>query len=197
MTHYRLMTERKVIELFRDGDQEAGNELFRRFNGRLYAMCLNITRNNDIAIEVVQETFFRLLKIRSRIDVERNFSSFIHKMAFNLCMDELRKRKQSSQWDEFAWVEGEAPASDDEFLLKEKEISLEAVWEAVDKLPLSARTLVELRYRSELSPEEIATVLEIPASTVRVRLHRARKLLAGHLAYLIRGENETETAEEA
>ena len=179
--NYTLLSETILVSRFKSGDNNAGNELFIRFKTRLFGMCMNITLNNDLAAEVVQETFFRLLKIRDRLDPTKNFSAFIHKMAFNYCMDELRKKKKKVNLDDFSWVEQEIPAIDEVFVNAEDTFELKKVWEAVAKLPSSARTLIELRYRSVLTPDQIAEVLEVPASTVRVRLHRARKTLAGLL----------------
>ena len=177
--NYSLLSEVKLVARFKSGDNEAGNELFIRFKSRIFGMCYNITANNDLATEVVQEAFFRLLKIRQRLDPSKNFSAFLHKMAYNLCMDELRKNKKKVHIDDFSWVEQELPAVDDVFINAENTFEMKKIWDAVASLPTSARTLIELRYRSILSPDQIAEILEIPASTVRVRLHRARKTLAG------------------
>ncbi|MDZ7815453.1 MAG: sigma-70 family RNA polymerase sigma factor [Planctomycetota bacterium] len=183
---YSGMEERQVLIRFRNGDSEAGNELFRRYRDRVFAMCANVTGNRDLAAEAVQEAFYRLLRIRNKIDPDKNFSAFLHKMAYNLCMDELRRKKNAVSWEDFSWVEEELPSVDELFAENEHKIEMKEVWQAVEKLPLSAKTLMELRYRSRLSPDEIANILELPASTVRVRLYRARKALAGMLMSLLR-----------
>ena len=192
MTKPSGRSEQILLDLFRRGDNEAGNEIVLLYRDKLFGMCYNILGCHDLAAEVVQEAFFKLLKNRKRIDPKRNFSSFIHRIAYNLCLDQIRRRKLSVNMDDFSWVQEEAASPEARISYSEIKKSMQKVWNTIDSLPISARTILELRYRSQLSPDEISDVLEIPSSTVRVKLHRARKLLAAKLSSL--SENETKTA---
>ena len=192
MTKPSGRSEQILLDLFRRGDNEAGNEIVLLYRDKLFGMCYNILGCHDLAAEVVQEAFFKLLKNRKRIDPKRNFSSFIHRIAYNLCLDQIRRRKLSVNMDDFSWVQEEAASPEARISYSEIKKSMQKVWNTIDSLPISARTILELRYRSQLTPDEISDVLEIPSSTVRVKLHRARKLLAAKLSSL--SENETKTA---
>lgn len=185
------LPERDLVTLFRDGDNDAGNELYTRYKSRLAGLCYNMMHDSDMAGEMVQETFYRLLKQRHLVDPNRNFGAFVHRMAFNLCIDAIRKRKVMVDWDDFSWVQEEAPSTDDAYFGTVTKVQHKSIWKTVEQLPTSARTLIELRYRSELTPESIAEVLGVPASTIRVRLHRARKMLADILGPDWVAENET------
>ena len=179
--NYASMDVGELAALFRDGDNEAGNEIVRRFRDSLFAFCVRVTGNAEEAADAVQETFLKLLSIRKKIDASRSLPAFLHRIAYNICMDGMRKRRHSFNVMDFSWAEKSFPPADEDVMAIERTHSLEEVWDAVDKLPLSARTLVELRYRSGLTPDEIAEVLGILPATVRVRLFRARKLLASML----------------
>jgi RNA polymerase sigma-70 factor, ECF subfamily len=179
--------EAEIVARFRAGDNEAGNELYNLYRTRIHALCYSMLHDSDSASDVLQETFFRLLKMRTKVDPSRSFGAFIHRMAYNLCIDAIRRRKSLKEYDDFSWLEDSMATDVDEDVVTDAKTHLDAILAGIDKLPTSAKMLVELRYRSALTPEQIGEVLDVPPSTIRVRLHRARKMLLGLISAKLNG----------
>src|SRR3984893_5181107 len=93
----QLLTQPGDIELvraFQDGSVEAFDELFLRYHQAISALTNRLVRDPLLAEDLTQETFFRVLRSVERVDESFNFSAWIHRIATNLCYDELRRRQR-------------------------------------------------------------------------------------------------------
>ena len=145
-------------------------DLYERHFEELRRYCLQLCRNGDMALDLVQETFMKALE---REETMASYSpeqqrSWLYKAARNLFLDIVRRntllqRKQSLLLDE---EEGE----EDGFSRAETELLLL-------RLPTEMRTLFRLRYLEGYSAAELGEMFDLPAATVRTRLLRARQLL--------------------
>jgi RNA polymerase sigma-70 factor (ECF subfamily) len=144
---------------------------------------------------VAQETFFKVYSNLHRYDVTQKFSTWIYRVATNICIDRLRRRKEQISLD----VAGSEPSNDNtnrELQLKisnkwqtpENQVILSElqgqVQQAVQQLPDKYRLAIVLRYMQELSLQEISEVLDIPLPTVKTRIHRGREVLRKKLEHL-------------
>src|SRR5439155_828136 len=85
------------LDLIRDylaGDVAAFDTLFRRYHKAIYGLTFRLLRDRQLAEDLTQETFFQILRTIHRINDSFNFSAWIHRIATNLCYDELRRRKK-------------------------------------------------------------------------------------------------------
>lgn len=165
-------------------------ELFERLHDRhrerIHALCRRLTRNEDDALDAVQETFATASSQLERFRGEALFSTWLHRIAFNKCGEIRRRRRRRLRLEEPATGrrEGEqflALAVDDGPLPAELAGAAERdsrVHAAVEALPDWLRRPVELRYYEHLPYEEIAVRLELPIGTIKSRLHRAHRTLA-------------------
>lgn len=176
---------RKALE----GDEEAFRRLVERYQSSVYTLCTRMTGDRDAAEDLAQEVFIRVFKNLAKYDPAYPFSSWIFKIASNLCIDHLRRRRpellsmdapvQGEEGDfSRQFISGEG---DPEEALERQEIG-RALAKAIDRLPPRYRLIILLRHQQCLSYEEIAASQDLPIGTVKARIHRARRMLRELLA---------------
>ena len=168
-----------------DGDQKAYAELMNNYKDSLYFMLLKMTSNPHDAEDLTIEAFGKAFKKLHQYTPDYAFSTWLFKIASNNCIDFIRKKKKYT----FSIDQGiddelgtelarRIPAEDldpEEELVKKQKIKL--MHDVVEKLKPHYRTLIELRYFSEFSYEEISEELNLPLGTVKAQLFRAREFL--------------------
>jgi RNA polymerase sigma-70 factor (ECF subfamily) len=200
-----LITQPGDIELVRafQGDSvEAFDQLFLRYHHAITSLTNRLVRDPLLAEDLTQETFFRVLRSLGRVDESFNFSAWIHRIATNLCYDELRRRKrwQAPQAEEgprasasIVGIEdpnellGTLPSkdmtSDPEDALAMRELRRE-VSEVAARLPQNYRTVLSLRELQGLTYASIAQVMGLSESAIETLLHRARRRFKAEYLYL-------------
>jgi RNA polymerase sigma-70 factor (ECF subfamily) len=172
-----------LIRAYLDGDAAAFDALFSRYNQRIRSVCTRYVGDGPVAEDLVQDTFYNVLRSLERVDVGFNFSAWIHRIAVNLCHDELRRRTRAQQH-----VAGGGEEIEEAVLrLADRdrqghpEAALEMahlrqlVWDVAKRLPERQRMVLTLRELQGLSYAAIARVMGISESAVETLLHRARK----------------------
>ena len=186
------MDDSALAVLAAAGDHAAFAALLDRHGGRVLAVASRIAGNRTLAEDLCQEVWLHLLRVLPRYDAARPFVPWLLHVAANLCRNRVRGERRrpagsldllTSEGAEFAQA-GAAPPSE----RAEREETAAVVRAARDRLPVSYRTILALRYEGDLSHEEIADVLGgLPIGTVKNRLHRARQALALHLEQSLGG----------
>jgi RNA polymerase sigma-70 factor (ECF subfamily) len=157
---------------------EAFAELVARYQDRIYNYAYRMTGSREDAQDLAQETFIRVYTHLDRFRVEERFSPWIYRIATNLCLNHLKRRRRTmTLLPDPADLEG--PSSPDSALAQSEERLV--LQQAIMALPDHYRAVILLRHVDELSYEEIAQVTELPLGTVKTRLFRARELLQHHL----------------
>ncbi len=158
------------------GDQRAFAYLVERYAGVVYNHAYRMLGNAQDAEDAAQEIFLRAYTRLETFDPVRRFITWLLAIASNYCIDRLRRRRQV--WmtldDVSFWLTSPQAGPERSSLEREQR---DAVQQALQKLPEHYRTIVVLRYWQDLSYEEIVDVTGLSESTVKTRLHRARKML--------------------
>jgi len=165
------------------GDQRAYAELMGRYRDAIYYMLLKMVNNASDAEDLTVEAFGKAFKNITQYAPNYAFSTWLFKIATNNCIDFIRKKKanhvsldHTNEEHERATKDIQASIPDpEESLINDQKIKM--MRSLVSKLKPRYRKLIELRYFSELSYEEIADELELPIGTVKAQLFRARELL--------------------
>ncbi len=151
-------------------------------------LAWRITGSPEDAAEVAQETFIRVLRSLHTYDPERPLKTWLFKIAANLALDAIRRRKRRPVSIQDLFDEDEGPPLDPadpgpgpEHLLETRR-SGERFDELMREMPEHYQAILFLRYREDLAYEEIAETLAIPLGTVKVRLHRAHEILRRKLS---------------
>lgn len=168
----------KIIE----GDSNAFAVLVDQYKDLVFSLSLKMLKNREEAEEAAQDTFVKVFKSLNNFKGDSKFSTWIYKVAYNTCLDQLKKNKRVQDTiliDDFS----------------EKQIeNLENVLDAIDErdrnkmiqdcihlLPSEEAFLLILFYFEEQSLEEISKIIDCTANNVKVKLYRSRKKIASIL----------------
>jgi RNA polymerase sigma-70 factor, ECF subfamily len=173
-----------------EGDVAAFGELLSRHEGAVYRYCWRIFRNHHTAEDLAQEFFVKLFRNASRYVPEGHFTTYMYRVLTNLCFDALRRKKRRRLTETLHLDPVESEGTDLEPVDRPYDLDAglvgeearDAVHGALADLPLEVRKCLELREFEGLSYREIARVLDLSPTEVKVLLHRGRKLLARRLA---------------
>ncbi|HKR99446.1 MAG TPA: sigma-70 family RNA polymerase sigma factor [Candidatus Dormibacteraeota bacterium] len=172
-----------LIRAYLDGDAAAFDTLFRRYHDRVRSVCLRYVGDEAVAEDLVQETFFNVIRALGRVTEGFNFGAWIHRIAVNICQDELRRRNRRAAHTDQGGGDPEErmlrlPDRDrqgsPEDALEMSHIR-QLVWQVSKKLPERQRMVLTLRELQGLSYASIAHVMGISDAAVETLLHRARK----------------------
>ena len=165
-------------------------ECIREHQPALYSLCLHLSGAREQADELYQDTFLVAMERIEQLynNENANPKSYLLSVAVRLWKNRRRKaawrnRIAPEQSFDALWAQAGAVDSTETKVLREEQ--LRQVRDAVSALPEKYRVVVLLFYMEELSVEELARVLHIPAGTVKSRLYQARKLLKNRLEVLL------------
>ena len=187
------LPDTEVVALAQKGKEAAYRELLKRYERPVFSLVFRMVRDRETAEDLAQETFVRVLNNIDRYSPEFKFSSWLFKIANNLTIDYLRRRRVDTISIEGApdAVTAEslkatsiALASGDESPLAElesRELGI-AIERAIGKLRPEYRACIMLRHVEDRSYEEIAEIVKLPLGTVKTYIHRARHELRVALA---------------
>ena len=171
----------RLLELCRQGDAQAFETLFRKYQTYVYNVGLGMLSNSEDAADVTQETFLRLHRNLDSFRGDASFSTWLYRVAVNLCITELRRKSRTRfqflddlAHDEDAALHEEMGPSPDEVMSLEEDRRV--VRQVLRTLPPDYRAIMVLRHFQQLAYEEIAEVLGLSLSQVKTRLFRARKM---------------------
>lgn len=169
------------------GDAHAVRRIIKAHNQRLYRLVRAVLRNNADAEEVLQEAYLKAFTHLDGFNGEAALATWLSRIALNAALMRLRARKRQKRAPEPGLAEAEVipfPLSsstiDPERVMAQRQL-LALVEEATDALPEPFRLVFVARVIEGLSLEETAALLDLPAATVKTRLHRARKLIRTRL----------------
>ncbi|MET3730235.1 RNA polymerase sigma-70 factor (ECF subfamily) [Fictibacillus halophilus] len=173
-----------MVTQVKKGDQEAFEGIVDLFKDKIYRHCFRMVGNGHEAEDLAQETFLRAYRNIGKYNSEYKFSTWIFRIATNLCIDRLRKKKPDYYLDaEVPGTEGATMYSQlsSEEPLPEEVVTENEEWNELQaeimKLPEKYRTAILLKYVEDLSLEEISKIMDIPVPTVKTRIHRGREAL--------------------
>jgi RNA polymerase sigma-70 factor (ECF subfamily) len=189
------LSDHALLEATRTGNEAAFAELVGRYRNQITSYIYRMLNDYDGAVDMAQETFVRVYQAADRYQTTYAFSTYIYRIATNLAISELRKRKRRrmvSLTGFFQQTEGQEarefnppdakPLQDAVMVDTERKM---AVARAISTLPEKYRAPVVLRDVEGKSYEEIARILETSEGTVKSRISRARGFLRDKLkAYL-------------
>jgi len=169
------------------GDLDSFNQLVLRWERPIYALAYRVIGREEDARDVCQETFLRAFRALKGFKGQAKFSSWLYRIALNLCRDWIRRERrqpiaQAPEGVDLVELASEsAPSESIEDLVARREIG-RAVARAMAELPDEQRTAIILKEYHGLTFQEIADLLDCPLSTVKTRLYQGLTVLRKQLA---------------
>ncbi|MFV0571450.1 MAG: RNA polymerase sigma factor [Xanthomarina gelatinilytica] len=162
-----------------EGNTNAFSKLVDLYKDLVFTLALRMLKNKEEAEEVSQDTFIKAYKSLSKFKGDSKFSTWIYKIAYNTCLDRLKKNKRQQREvaiDEF--TERYVKTIDNALEKMVKEEKLNAIQDCIIQLPSEDGFLLTLYYFEELSLAEISEIVGISANHIKVKLFRCRQKLA-------------------
>lgn len=186
-------TDEELMLAYAGGEIAAFEILVKRHEGPLFNFILRSVKRRDIAEELLQETFVRIIRSAPKYQQTAKFTTWAYTIARNICIDRARKFKNRQEYSLNHAIGGDANgATYQDSLVDEsaaagsvdidKRMFLERLQNALDQLPEEQREVFIMREFSGLKFHEIADALDVKVPTVKSRMRYALEALRGHLA---------------
>jgi RNA polymerase sigma-70 factor (ECF subfamily) len=179
----QLAQEIEWIKRAQQGESEAFGPLVEKYQPRVFSLVYHLVRRRDETEDLAQEIFIKAFRAIRSYNFQSSFATWLSRIATNHCYDYLRHERASRV--SFYWQMGEnsqqelesnAESKPAQALDHEEQVVLK---DLVDKLlgraPENDRQILILKELQDYTVEEIAALLNLKPTTVKVRLHRARK----------------------
>ncbi|MDX2206587.1 MAG: sigma-70 family RNA polymerase sigma factor [Gemmatimonadales bacterium] len=189
------LTDQEVVKLAVLGREAAYRELIRRYQRPVFSLIYRMVRDRELAEDLAQETFVKVLNAIESYRPEYKFSSWIFKIANNASIDHLRRRSldtlsldgsphaESSEAIEATRLQISDSSEDPLAEVANQELGV-LIERAIGELRPEYRSCILLRHVEGRPYEEIAEILDLPLGTVKTYIHRARNELRIALASL-------------
>ena len=178
-------SDEELMEAYVAGDDAAFRMLFERYAPILLRLTRRHLRDDELAREIVQQTFFRLHGARNDFRAGSKLRPWVMTIAMNLVREHWRRKKRRKMTD--LEVDTQA-APEAELMPIELRQRATLLYGALEQLPQSQREVVELHWFQERPYAEIAEIVGTSEGAVRVRAHRAYTTLKQLLLSEIRGD---------
>jgi RNA polymerase sigma-70 factor (ECF subfamily) len=184
--HGLTITDEELVVRSRNGDVESFNQLIRRWERPIYALAYRTIGREEDARDVCQDTFLRAFRALNGFKGEAKFSSWLYRIALNLCRDWMRRQRRAptvqmpEDVDVAELVAAQGPTESIETLVARKELG-RAVATAMARLPEEQRTAIILKEYHGLTFQEIADLQGCPLSTVKTRLYQGLSVIRRQL----------------
>ena len=180
------LTDEELVTRSVGGDADSFNQLILRWERPIYALAYRVIGREEDARDVCQDTFLRAYRALPGFKGQAKFSSWLYRIALNLCRDWMRRQRRAPVMqmpegvDPIEMAAEREPAESIETLVARRELSA-VVEEAMALLPEEQRTAIILKEYHGMTFQEIADLQGCPLSTVKTRLYQGLSVLRRHL----------------
>ncbi|MFQ6069333.1 MAG: RNA polymerase sigma factor [Candidatus Aminicenantales bacterium] len=173
----------RLIERIKDGDREAFMKIVTLYQQRIFLLAYSFFHNREDALDIVQETFFRLHRKIHSFRSGENFQNWILQIARNLCIDHYRKyHKKKREWEVERKVDELRVKASSRHNSSAPSDLKDIITQCLNKLAERQRMIFVMRHFNGLKYREIAQVLNISLGTVKSLHFKAVQNLRGLLA---------------
>jgi RNA polymerase sigma-70 factor (ECF subfamily) len=168
--------EQLPVAAARAGSPDAWDALFQRYQLPLYAYVFELIRNEQAALDVVQETFIRATRHLDSLRKDDRFGSWLFSIAHQKCVDRWRRSGREEPLEpEVAEALPDFESDPGELLVRQEQEA--ELMNLIEQLPLPQRSALLLHFVEYFSLEEIAGITSVSLGTVKSRLYYGKKAL--------------------
>tara|TARA_B100000700_G_scaffold275349_1_gene321113 strand:+ start:7462 stop:7989 length:528 start_codon:yes stop_codon:yes gene_type:complete len=165
-----MKTDRELIKEYQNGDEEAFNELVRRYLGLVHGFFQKVTNDEMEAEDLSQTVFIKLFKSLKKFRFESEFNTYLYRVNANTANTYFKRNK----WRNILHLDQvEDPKYEDN--IQDREWKKEEIWNAIGKLPKKQRLVVTMRISEILPFKNIADILDMSEGTAKVNFHHGMK----------------------
>lgn len=179
MSDPKIILDHRLLELAVNGEVWAFDQLYNRYAGKLLNFINKMLNDTMIAEDILQDTFVKVFQNAKKYDPKYKFSTWIYRIAINLCINEINKSKLRKEKNEIIKRD-----IINEIYNPEKKVEIterrQRIISCLDKLSFNHRLVLILKFYQDLSYDEIASILNISKGTVKSRIHYAVEYLKSH-----------------
>jgi RNA polymerase sigma factor (sigma-70 family) len=171
--------DQHYIDKILQGETNAFAVLVDSYKDMIFTLALKMVKNREEAEEVAQDTFIKIYNSLSKFKGDSKFSTWIYKIAYNTCLDRLKKNKKQDlniSIDEFS--AHLIKTIDNALSALEDNERKQTIQNCLNLLPREENFLLTLFYFEDQSLEEIGKIMNINANNIKVKLFRSRQKLA-------------------
>jgi RNA polymerase sigma-70 factor (ECF subfamily) len=183
------MNEHVIVKRAQDGDQDALEQVIALYEKRIFNFCYRMVGDREEALDLAQDTFLRVCASLRSFRGDAPFSSWIYRIANNVCVDYIRRRRnrravsldaacETSDGEVYWQVADTAPGPPE---MAEYGELVREVKEGIRGLSPDHRAVIVMHDVQNLTYEQISVACRCPMGTVKSRLNRARHALQKHL----------------
>jgi RNA polymerase sigma-70 factor (ECF subfamily) len=172
------MTDEAIMEAVKSGDLQLASVLFDRYHKRIFNFLARMTMNRDVAEDLTQNVFLRMIKYRNSYKEGNKFHSWIYQVARNVFSDHYQMHKNKrNDFVEVERLSDELQDVNESLLLDEQEKTLH---QSLAMLNEEQRELLVLTRFQHLKYEEVALMMDTTVANIKVKVHRAIQKLREH-----------------
>jgi RNA polymerase sigma-70 factor, ECF subfamily len=181
-----VVTDEDLVDRAQHGDVDSFNQLILRWERPIYALAFRVIGREEDARDISQEAFLRAYRALPGFKGQAKFSSWLYRIALNLCRDLIRRQRRAPVQqmpdgvDPVEMAGERGPVESIEALVARQELSA-VVSAAMELLPEEQRTAIILKEYHGMTFKEIADLQGCPLSTVKTRLYQGLTVLRRHL----------------
>ena len=173
------LPDEAIIARVRSGDKEAFGVLIERYEAKLTRYIKKFTQVDDDVSDVLQVIFIKAYTNLQGFDSTRSFNSWVYRIAHNESVNHLKKRgRERVSFIDFDSMLPHLFADEESDTLAQKEETKKMLEISLKNISPKYREVLVLYYYDDMSYEEIGDILQIPTSTVGVRIKRGKDALA-------------------
>lgn len=153
--------------------------LVDRYKDMIFTLAIKMVKNREIAEEVSQDTFIKIFNSLSKFKGDSKFSTWIYKIAYNTCLDYLKKNKKEEHNVVIDELKGHVVKTTTNALsILEDQERKQDIQHCLNLLPSEESFMLTLFYFEDQNLNEIGKIMDISANNVKIKLFRSRKKLA-------------------
>ncbi len=161
------------------GEVNAFAVLVDRYKDMIFTLAIKMVKNREVAEEVSQDTFIKIFNSLSKFKGDSKFSTWIYKIAYNTCLDYLKKNKKEEHNVVIDELKGYVVKTTTNALsILEDQERKQDIQNCLNLLPSEESFLLTLFYFEDQNLNEIGKIMDISANNVKIKLFRSRKKLA-------------------